>query len=74
MDSKVYDEYKELIQKYRKANLTFSELKSEAMKPRHWRQLLIQLKIKVNFNDLTLNNLWQADLLKNAKIVQDIMS
>jgi dynein heavy chain 1 len=54
----VYDEYKSQLQKYRKVNNLFLELKSEAMKPRHWKQLLSKLKIKVNFNDLTLNNLW----------------
>ena len=54
----VYDEYKSQLQKYRKVNAVFLELKSEAMKPRHWKQLLTKLKIKVKFNDLTLNNLW----------------
>jgi dynein heavy chain 1 len=54
----VYDEYKALLMKYRKVNNIFLELKSEAMKDRHWKQLLQKLKIKVKFNDLTLNNLW----------------
>ena len=54
----VYDEYKALLMKYRKVNNTFLELKSEAMKDRHWKQLLQKLKIKVKFNDLILNNLW----------------
>jgi len=62
-----------MLQKYRKVNSTFLELKSEAMKPRHWKQLLTKLKIKVKFNDLILNNLWQADLLKNSKVVADIL-
>lgn len=53
--------------KYRKVNAVYSDLKSEAMKPRHWKELLIQLKIKINFNDLSLNHLWTADLIKNDK-------
>jgi dynein heavy chain 1 len=61
----VYDEYKSLLQKYRKVNGLYLELKSEAMKPRHWKALLQKLKIKVKFNDLILNNLWEADLMKN---------
>jgi len=36
----VYDEIKDLIMKYRKTNITISELKSEAMKQRHWKDLL----------------------------------
>jgi len=70
----VYDEYKAMLQKYRKVNGLFLELKSEAMKPRHWKQLLSKLKIKVKFNDLILNNLWQADLVKNSKIVAGILN
>jgi len=70
----VYDEYKSLLQKYRKVNGLYLELKSEAMKPRHWKTLLTKLKIKVKFNDLILMNLWQADLIKNNKIVVEILS
>ena len=70
----VYDDYKAQLTKYRKVNLIFSDLKSEAMKPRHWKDLLIQLKVKSHFNDLTLNHLWIADLMKNDKIVKDIMN
>ena len=44
------------------------------MKPRHWKQLLTKLKIKVKFNDLILMNLWQADLIKNNKVVVEILS
>lgn len=69
----VYDEYKALIQKYRKVNGIFQELKSEAMKSRHWRTLLNQLKIQVKFNDLILFNLWSADLIRYATIVNQIL-
>lgn len=41
----VYDEYKALIKKYKKVNDIFQELKSDAMKPRHWRTLLVKLNI-----------------------------
>lgn len=70
----VYDEYKAKIQKYRKVNALYLELKSEAMKPRHWKSLLSKLKIMVKFNDLTLGNLWQADLIKNNKIVAEVLN
>jgi len=35
---------------------------------------LPKLKIKVSFNDLILGNLWQADLVKNSKIVGETLS
>jgi len=69
----VYDEYKALIKKYKKVNDIFQELKSDAMKPRHWRMLLSKLNIQVKFTDLTLNNLWEADLIKNSIKVNTIM-
>jgi dynein heavy chain 1 len=53
---------------------TLPELKSEAMKARHWKQLLTKLRIKVNLADLTLGNLWQADLVKNAKVVAEVLT
>ena len=70
----VYDEYKSQLQKYRKVNHLFLELKSEAMKPRHWKKLLNMLKIKVHFQDLILLNLWQADLIKNNKVLNEVLS
>lgn len=70
----VYEDYKAQLTKYRKVNLLFVELKSEAMKTRHWKDLLKQLKIKIQFNDLLLNHLWQADLIKNDKCVKDILN
>ena len=70
----VYDDYKSQLQKYKKVNALFVELKSEAMKPRHWKNLLTKLKIKVQFKDLTLNHLWLADLIKNNKVVVEILS
>lgn len=36
----VFDQYKKIIANYKKVNMTLSELKSEAMKPRHWKDLL----------------------------------
>ncbi len=63
-----------IINNYRKVNTTIGELKSEAMKPRHWKDLLAKLRIQVSFNELTLNHLWIADLNKNEKIVKEILN
>mmetsp|Transcript_20729 Transcript_20729/g.31809 ORF Transcript_20729/g.31809 Transcript_20729/m.31809 type:complete len:610 (+) Transcript_20729:4009-5838(+) len=70
----VYDEFKAQLMNYRKVNAIYLELKSEAMKPRHWKQMLKKLKVKVSFNDLLLVNLWQADLLRNQKVVNEILA
>jgi dynein heavy chain 1 len=73
----VYDEYKAKLQKYRKVNQVYSELKSEAMKSRHWKIMLQKLKLsgKVKSREqLMLLDLWNADLIKNNKVVADIMA
>lgn len=70
----MFDQYKKVLTNYRKVNLTLTELKSEAMKPRHWKDLLQRLRIKCSFNDLALSHLWNADLLKHDKEVKEVMS
>jgi dynein heavy chain 1 len=69
-----FEDYKKIIEDYKKMNITMGELKSEAMKPRHWKDLLHKLKISCSFNELTLNHLWIADLIKNDKHVKDILN
>lgn len=44
------------------------------MKPKHWKELLAKLKITIKFNDLTLSDLWTADLLTRNKAVNDVMT
>ena len=70
----VFEQYKKIITNYRKVNLTLGELKSEAMKPRHWKDLLQKLRIKCSFNDLALSHLWNADLIKNDKDLKEILN
>jgi hypothetical protein len=70
----VYDEYKAQLMNYRKVNNIFLDLKSEAMKPRHWKDLLKYLQIEVSLGDLTLNHLWKANLLKHSKRINEVMA
>ena len=70
----VFEQYKKIVNNYRKVNLTFGELRSEAMKPRHWKELLKRLRIKCSFNELTLNHLWIADLIKNDKDEKELLN
>lgn len=70
----VYDEYKANLMKYRKVNTTLQELRSEAMKPRHWKVLMRKLKMTVKFNDMLLRDLWNADLTKHAKVVAEVLN
>ncbi len=50
-----------------------TELKSEALKDRHWKQLTKKLRVSWQLHDLTLGQVWAVDLLKNEMIVRDTM-
>lgn len=49
------------------------ELKSDALKERHWRQLCRALKVEWALSDLTLGQVWDADLLRNEHTVKDVV-
>jgi hypothetical protein len=49
----LYNHVKRVIPDYLKANLLMVELKSEALKERHWKQLMKRMNVVWNLNDLT---------------------
>ena len=42
----VYEAYLTHLKNYKKVNDIFNELRNDAMKPKHWKELLQKLKIK----------------------------
>ena len=54
-------------------NVHIVELKSEALKERHWKQLMKQLRVKWVLSDLTLGAVWDVDLVKNENLVRDVI-
>ncbi|KOB77825.1 Dynein heavy chain [Operophtera brumata] len=65
---RMYDSYeyvRKLLQSYTKVNMLIVELKSDALKERHWRQLCRALKVDWSLSELTLGQVWDADLLHN---------
>jgi dynein heavy chain 1 len=49
------------------------ELKSEAVKERHWKALMRRLHVNWVLSELTLGQLWDIDLLKNEVVIKDIL-
>ena len=49
------------------------ELKSEAVKERHWKQLMRRLHVSWVLSELTLGHLWDIDLLKNEVVIKDML-
>jgi dynein heavy chain 1 len=69
-----YNHVKQTLQSYLKANMLITELKSEALKERHWKLLMKQLKVVWNLNDLTLGSIWQTNLLSHEASIKSIMA
>ncbi|KAK7789348.1 hypothetical protein R5R35_002380 [Gryllus longicercus] len=68
-----YEYVKRLLQGYTKVNMMIVELKSDALKERHWKQLMKQLRVNWVLSDLTLGQVWDVNLQKNEAVVKDII-
>ncbi|XP_037905377.1 dynein heavy chain, cytoplasmic isoform X4 [Hermetia illucens] len=66
-----YEYVKKLLQGYIKVNMLIVELKSDALKERHWKQLTRQLKVNWILSELALGQVYDVNLLKNESIVKD---
>ena len=55
-----------------KVNARLIDLKSDALKERHWKDLRSKLSLRGPLSDLTLGHLWDVDLVKNDGIIRDI--
>lgn len=51
-----------------------SKLKSEALKERHWRQIMKFVNVSWNLNELTLGQMWEVDLLKYESSINEILT
>lgn len=68
-----YEYVQKMLQNYTKVNILIVELKSDALKERHWKQLMKQLRVNWVLSDLTLGQVWDVNLQKNESIVKDII-
>lgn len=59
---------------YLKVNGIITELRSEALKDRHWKALKKRLNTNWIFSELTLGNLWDSDIQKNEAIYKEIIT
>lgn len=54
-------------------NMLVIELKSEALKDRHWKQLMKRLHVNWVVSELTLGQIWDVDLQRNEAVVKDVL-
>lgn len=66
-----YEYVRKLLQGYVKINVLIVELKSDALKERHWRVLMKKLKVNWVLSELTLGQVWDVNLQKNEADVRD---
>jgi dynein heavy chain 1 len=63
----------ELTKKLLSGNSVLTDLKTEALKPRHWKTILSRLKVQVSFNSLTVGMLWDNGILTRKKEIGEIL-
>ena len=68
-----YEFVRKLLQSYAKVNILVVDLKSDALKERHWKSLTRQLRVSWIISDLTLGQVWDVDLLKNESVIKDVI-
>uniref|UniRef100_A0A7E4ZT92 Dynein heavy chain, cytoplasmic n=1 Tax=Panagrellus redivivus TaxID=6233 RepID=A0A7E4ZT92_PANRE len=68
-----YEYAKTMLQNYAKVNLLVTELKSEALKERHWKQLMKELRVQWNVSELQLGQVWDADLIRHDSVIKQVL-
>lgn len=72
-----YDAYTHLhdiVKSYIGGHGLLTDLKTEALKERHWKTILQRLGIHLPFNDLTIGLLWEKGILTRKKEVGEILT
>ncbi len=70
----VYEYNMKLLNEYVKKNQLLNDLKSEALKDRHWEQIMKHLSVNWSLNELSLSEIWQSDLVKIEFVLKDIIA
>ncbi|KAH9120996.1 hypothetical protein AeMF1_007076, partial [Aphanomyces euteiches] len=68
-----FDYFVQTLQSYKSINSLLSDLKSDAIRERHWKQILKLLNITSSFTELSLRNLWEAKLTMHDSSLKDII-
>ncbi|GEM09361.1 cytoplasmic dynein heavy chain 1 [Rhodotorula toruloides] len=65
----------ESLRGYLKSNSLVADLKSEALRERHWRQLYKSLRVAGHYSPstMTLGTVWDLDLKRNETAIRDVI-
>ncbi|GAA5826137.1 hypothetical protein JCM11251_007177 [Rhodosporidiobolus azoricus] len=70
-----FEYVQETLRGHLKANALVGDLKSEALRERHWRQLYKGLRIAGQYSpsSMTLGAVWDLDLRRNELLIKDVI-
>ncbi|CAH0480997.1 unnamed protein product [Peronospora belbahrii] len=68
-----FEHHAAIIQSRKSMNSLLSELKSDAVRDRHWKQILQLLNISSSFTELTLRSFWESKLSANDNELKTII-
>ena len=70
-----FEYVQDLLRQRLKSNTIVADLKSEALRERHWRQLFKVLKSASHYapSSMTLGTVWDFDLKRNEGVIKDII-
>lgn len=70
-----FEYVQETLRTLLKNNLLITDLKSEAMRERHWRSLFKQLKVQNHYtpSSMTLGTVWDLDLKRHETIIKAVI-
>ena len=69
-----YDTFKNKLANLKKINSLIYDLRTDAIKDRHWKGILSKLKMNKSINDLFLGDFWNANILSQEKPIRDIIN
>ena len=64
----------DMIKKYLAGQSLLSDMKTEALKERHWKTILSRLGIRLPFSELTIGLLWDHGVLNRKKEIVEILT
>eukprot|EP01117_Protostelium_nocturnum_P006264 TRINITY_DN2259_c0_g1_i6.p1 TRINITY_DN2259_c0_g1~~TRINITY_DN2259_c0_g1_i6.p1 ORF type:complete len:4259 (-),score=1954.67 TRINITY_DN2259_c0_g1_i6:110-12886(-) len=68
-----FTQLQNVIKVYLKYNTIVMDLKSEALRERHWKELRRRLNASWIYHELTLGNIWDSDMQKHEDTFKEII-
>lgn len=71
-----FEHMQDILRGYIKSNALLGDLRSEALRDRHWRQLYKVLRVAGAYSPstLTLGGVWDLDLKRNDTIIKEVVT